>query len=184
MFYGGIITPKISVMAKESVLILRQRIEIPELLNQLNAALSEEWLAYYQYWIGSFVVEGAMRSDVQREFEEHALEEYNHAKMLADRIIQLEGMPVLDPAQWPVLARCKYSPPLKSDVVSLLKDNIAAERCAIIRYEEIATFTNNIDYTTCDIAKRIMAEEEEHEQDLQDCLRDVQWIMEAVAIKC
>ena len=83
-------------MAKESILILRQRIEVPKLLDQLNAALSEEWLAYYQYWVGSFVVEGAMRSDVQREFEEHALEEYNHAKMLADRIIQLEGVPVLD----------------------------------------------------------------------------------------
>ncbi len=184
MFYGGIITPKNSVMAKESVLILRQRIEIPELLNQLNAALSEEWLAYYQYWIGSFVVEGAMRSDVQREFEEHALEEYNHAKMLADRIIQLEGVPVLDPAQWITLARCKYSPPLKNDVLTLLKENIAAERCAIIRYEEIAQFTNNVDFTTCDIAKRIMAEEEEHEQDLHDCLRDVEWIMQAVEIKC
>ena len=171
-------------MGKESILILRQRLEVPKLLDQLNAALSEEWLAFYQYWVAGLVVEGAMRADVQREFEEHAMEEYRHAKMLADRIIQLEGMPVLDPAQWPVLARCKYSPPLKSDVVLLLKDNIAAERCAIIRYEEIATFTNNIDYTTCDIAKRIMAEEEEHEQDLQDCLRDVQWIMEAVAIKC
>lgn len=171
-------------MAKESVLILKQRLELPRLLEQLNAALSEEWLAYYQYWIGSLVVEGAMRSDVQREFEEHAQEEYMHAKMLADRIIQLEGVPVLDPAQWIVLARCKYSAPLNNDVISLLKQNIAAERCAVIRYEEIATFTNNIDFTTCDIAKRIMAEEEEHEQDLQDFLRDVQWVMQSIECKC
>ncbi len=171
-------------MAKESVLILRQRIELPKLLDYLNAALSEEWLAFYQYWVASFVVEGAMRSDVQREFEEHAMEEYNHAKLLADRIVQLEGEPVLDPSQWFLLSRCKYTPPIKNDVVSLLKDNIAAERCAVIRYEEIASFTNNIDYTTCDIAKRIMAEEEEHEQDLQDCLRDVEWIMQALAVNC
>ena len=170
-------------MAKESVLILRQRIDLPNLLDQLNAALSEEWLAFYQYWVASFVVEGAMRADVQREFEEHALEEYNHAKLLADRIVQLEGVPVLDPAQWITLARCKYSPPIKSDVITLLKENIAAERCAVIRYEEIATFTNNIDYTTCDIAKRIMAEEEEHEQDLQDCLRDVEWILQSTMVK-
>ncbi|MBR5475991.1 MAG: ferritin [Bacteroidaceae bacterium] len=171
-------------MAKESVLILRQRLELPKLLEQLNAALSEEWLAYYQYWIGSLVVEGAMRSDVQREFEEHAEEEYRHAKMLADRIIQLEGVPVLDPAQWITLARCKYAAPLNNDVISVLKQNIAAERCAVIRYEEIASFTNNIDFTTCDIAKRIMAEEEEHEQDLQDFLRDVQWVMQSVEYKC
>ena len=171
-------------MAKESVLILRQRLELPKLLEQLNAALSEEWLAYYQYWIGSLVVEGAMRSDVQREFEEHAEEEYRHAKMLADRIIQLEGVPVLDPAQWITLARCKYAAPLNNDVISVLKQNIAAERCAVIRYEEIASFTNNLDFTTCDIAKRIMAEEEEHEQDLQDFLRDVQWVMQSVEYKC
>ena len=171
-------------MAKESVLILRQRLELPKLLEQLNAALSEEWLAYYQYWIGSLVVEGAMRSDVQREFEEHAEEEYMHAKMLAERIIQLEGVPVLDPAQWVTLARCKYAVPLNNDVISILKQNIAAERCAVIRYEEIASFTNNIDFTTCDIAKRIMAEEEQHEQELQDFLRDVQWVIQSVEYKC
>jgi bacterioferritin len=124
-------------MAKESILILRKRIDLPELLSQLNAALSEEWLAFYQYWIGSLVVEGAMRSDVQREFEAHAMEEFGHARALADRIIQLEGTPVLDPVQWGVLARCKYSVPLDADVMNLLKQNIAAERCAVVRYEEI-----------------------------------------------
>lgn len=171
-------------MAKESVLILRKRIDLPELLSQLNAALSEEWLAFYQYWIGSLVVEGAMRSDVQREFEAHAMEEFKHARELADRIVQLEGVPVLDPQQWSILARCKYSVPLEADVLNLLKQNIAAERCAIVRYEEIASFCNNVDYTTCDIAKRIMADEEEHEQDLQDLLRDVEWIVRAVEAKC
>ena len=36
-------------MAKESVKILRGKIDVDNLLSQLNAALSEEWLAYYQY---------------------------------------------------------------------------------------------------------------------------------------
>lgn len=171
-------------MAKESVLILRQRIDLPKLLEQLNAALSEEWLAYYQYWVGSLVVEGAMRADVQREFEAHAEEEYLHAKILANRIIQLEGVPVLNPAQWFNLARCKYAVPMNTDVISMLKQNIASERCAVVRYEEIASYTNNIDYTTCDIAKRIMAEEEEHEQDLQDFLRDVEWVVQSMQCSC
>ena len=170
-------------MARESILILKKKIDVTELLGQLNAALSEEWLAFYQYWIGAQIVEGTMRYDVQREFNEHALEEFAHAKILADRIIQLEGTPVLDPAQWVALARCKYAAPMNNDVLSVLKQNIAAERCAIIRYEEIATFTNNLDYTTCDIAKRIMAEEETHEQDLQDYLRDIEWTMQAVEYK-
>ena len=170
-------------MGKESVQILRKRIDVPQLLDTLNAALSEEWLAYYQYWIGSLVVEGAMRADLQRELEEHAAEELAHAKMLADRIIQLEGTPVLDPAQWLSLARCKYAAPLQNDVLNILKQNIASERCAIVRYEEIASYTNGLDFTTCDMAKKIMAEEEEHEQDLQDLLRDVEWIAKAMEIK-
>ena len=171
-------------MGKESVQILRKRINVIQLIDTLNAALSEEWLAYYQYWIGSLVVEGAMRADVQREFEEHAEEEFQHARMLAERIIQLEGTPVLDPTQWFSLARCKYAVPLQNDVLNMLKQNIASERCAIVRYEEIASYTNGLDFTTCDIAKRIMAEEEEHEQELQDYLRDVQWITQSLACKC
>lgn len=160
-------------MAKESVQILKDLIDVPDLIDQLNAALSEEWLAYYQYWIGSFVVEGAMRGNVQNEFREHAVEELNHANLLASRIIELEGVPVLDPINWSDLARCKYAVPADFDVVKLLTQNVASERCAVIRYQELATFTNGKDFTTCDIVKHILAEEEEHEQDLQDYLKDI-----------
>ena len=155
----------IKIMARESVKILQGRLDVESLISQLNAALSEEWLAYYQYWVGALVVEG--------EFEEHAEEERKHAQLLANRIIELEGIPVLDPKKWFELARCKYDTPQGFDSVSLLKDNVASERCAILRYQEIADFTNGKDFTTCDIVKHILAEEEEHEQDLQDYLTDI-----------
>lgn len=160
-------------MAKESVKILKGKLDVEELLRQLNIALSEEWLAYYQYWVGALVVEGAMRADVQGEFEEHANEEREHAQMIANRIIELEGTPVLDPKQWFELAKCKYLSPTDFDVVSMLNQNVTSERCAILRYQEIARFTDGLDFTTCDIAKRILAQEEEHEQDLQDYLDDI-----------
>ena len=150
-------------MAKESVKILQQKLDVESLLSQLNAALSEEWLAYYQYWVGALVAEGAM----------HANEELGHAKLLADRIIELEGVPVLDPKQWFELARCKYDTPNDFDVVSLLNQNVASERCAIVRYQQIAEFTDGKDFTTCEIAKHILGMEEEHEQDLQDYLTDI-----------
>ena len=160
-------------MAKESVKILQGKLDVKSLIDQLNAALSEEWLAYYQYWVGALVVEGAMRADVQGEFEEHAEEERHHAQLIADRIIELEWVPVLDPKKWFELGRCKYDSPTAFDSVSLLNQNVSSERCAILRYQEIANFTNGKDYTTCDIAKHILAEEEEHEQDLQDYLTDI-----------
>ena len=125
-------------MAKESVKILQGKLDVESLISQLNAALAEEWLAYYQYWIGALVVEGAMRPNVQSEFEEHANEERKHAEMIAKRIIELEGVPVLDPQKWSELARCKYDTPQDFDSVCLLNDNVASERCAILRYQEIA----------------------------------------------
>lgn len=109
-------------MARESVKILQGKLDVESLISQLNAALAEEWLAYYQYWVGALVVEGAMRADVQSEFEEHAEEERRHAQLLANRIIELEGVPVLDPQKWFELARCKYDAPQEFDSVSLLKD--------------------------------------------------------------
>ena len=96
-------------MAKESVKILQGKLDVESLISQLNAALAEEWLAYYQYWIGALVVEGAMRPNVQSEFEEHANEERKHAEMIAKRIIELEGVPVLDPQKWSELATVSYT---------------------------------------------------------------------------
>lgn len=160
-------------MAKESVQILKGKLDVDSLLKQLNAALAEEWLAAYQYWVGAFVAVGPMRYNVIKEFNEHANQELDHAKMVANRIIELEGTPVLDPKQWFDIARCKYDAPSNFDTIKLLNQNVIAERCAIVRYEEIAQFTNGIDFTTCDMAKKIMAQEEEHEQDLQDFLNDI-----------
>ena len=49
------------------------------LINILNCAFAEEWLAYYQYWVGALVAEGIERPKVVDEFMEHAQEELEHA---------------------------------------------------------------------------------------------------------
>ena len=76
-----------------------------ELLKALNEALSEEWLAYYQYWVGALVAKGPSRTSIVAEFTEHANEELDHANQLGQRIIELGGPPVLDPKNWDELAR-------------------------------------------------------------------------------
>ena len=161
-------------MSKGSLDILKSKIDVEELLKELNSALSEEWLAFYQYWVGAQVMEGVMRPEIEAEFKEHAEEEYHHAQELAERIKELDGVPVLDPAKWAELAICKYKTPTDFNTIALLKDNIAAERCAIIHYQKIAEMTCDKDYVTCDLAKHILAEEEQHEQDLTDYLIDIE----------
>lgn len=160
-------------MGKESVDIIKKSLDVEKLIGMLNEALSEEWLAYYQYWIGAAMVQGPMRPSVQKELEIHAKEELEHANMLVERIIQLEGMPVLSPEEWTKLARCKYYPPTDPFIVSILNDNLSGERCAIARYQEIADYTFGKDHETYKIATQILTDELEHEQEIEDWLSDI-----------
>ena len=158
-------------MGKHGIEILD--LDVDKLLEMLNAALSEEWLAYYQYWIGARVMEGPMRSEVEPELLLHADQELNHAVMVVDRIIQLGGTPVLNPDQWTKLSRCSYDAPTDPYIEEILKQNLTGERCAIKRYKEIADFTSGKDHTTHQIATVILGEEIEHEQDIEDWLNDL-----------
>lgn len=43
------------------------KVDKEELLKILNCAFAEEWLAYYQYWVGAKVAEGLERPKVVKE---------------------------------------------------------------------------------------------------------------------
>ncbi|MGE0078001.1 MAG: ferritin-like domain-containing protein [Bacteroidales bacterium] len=148
-------------------------VDVDKLLEMLNAALAEEWLAYYQYWIGARVMEGPMRSEVEPELLLHATQELNHAVMVADRIIQLGGTPLLHPQDWFKHSRCSYDAPIDPYIEVILEQNLHGERCAIQRYNEIASFTNGKDHMTHQMATQILAEEIEHENDIEDWITDI-----------
>lgn len=103
----------------------------------LDEALAEEWLAYYQYWIGARIMEGPMRSEVEPELLLHATQELGQAVLVVDRILQLGGTPVLNPEQWKDFAKCSYGEPLDPYIEVILEQNLEGERCVISRYEEI-----------------------------------------------
>jgi len=50
------------------------KMDVEELLKLLNKALSDEWLAYYQYWIGAKVVKCPMKDAVISELQLHSTE--------------------------------------------------------------------------------------------------------------
>ncbi len=61
--------------------------------------------------------------------------------------------------------------------VSVVLDELnaaLAEECAMRRYQEIAELTEGKDFLTCDLAKKILAVEADHEQDVQDYLDDME----------
>ena len=158
-------------MGKQALNILD--IDINKLVGMLNAALSEEWLAYYQYWIGARMMEGPMRSEIEPELLLHADQELGHAVLVVNRIIQLGGTPVINPSDWTKLARCPYDEPSDPYIEVILEQNLDAERCAIQRYQEIADLTEGKDHSTHQMAVQILNEELEHENDIEDWITDL-----------
>lgn len=148
--------------------------DVNELLTLLNKAFSDEWLAYYQYWIGAKIVKGPMKDAVIAELEQHATEELNHALLLSGRIVQLGGTPVINPQDWFKLTNCGYDAPEDPYVRTILEQNIKGEQCAISVYDKLMHITAQADPVTYNIVLQILEEEVEHEEDLESLLEDLE----------
>jgi bacterioferritin len=148
-------------------------LDVKVLIEMLNKALADEWLAFYQYWVGAKIVQGPMRGIAVAELEEHANDEFRHAGMLVERILQLDGIPLLKPEDWYKSTNCGYEVPDNEAVVEIIKQNIKGEQCAIEVYKDIVEFTEGKDPITYNMALEILADEVEHEDDLEAILEDL-----------
>jgi len=151
--------------------------DVKDLVNLLNKAFSDEWLAYYQYWIGSKVVKGPNKEAVIAELTLHATEELAHATLLTTRIIQLGGTPITKPQDWYKFTNCGYDAPDDPFIVRVLEQNIKGEQCAIKTYNALMKKTQDKDPVTYNMLLTILSQEVEHEEDLQALLEDVEIIM-------
>jgi bacterioferritin len=156
-------------------------LDVQELLTLLNAAYADEWLAYYQYWIGAKVIVGPMRMQVESELIQHAKDEEEHAGLIADRIVQLGGTPILSPEEWFDVGECGFAAPVDSSVRAVLDQNINGERCAIQFYQDLLNFVRGKDDVTFDLIQDILKDEVEHEDDLQMIAEDMDGGMNKVA---
>ena len=148
-------------------------IEAQEVIRLLNKAYADEWLAYYQYYIEAKVIKGIMKDAAIAELNQHAADELRHADMVAQRILQLGGTPLLHPQDWLTHTNCGYDAPKDFDVIAILEDAIKGEQCAIKTYAAIADLTKDKDIVTYDIVSSILADEVEHEEDLQALHDDI-----------
>ena len=113
-----------------------------------------------------------MSDKVAAELEEHALEELKHADMLTERILQLGGIPILNPNDWKEQTNCGYNAPKDFNVRPILKQNIEGERCAIAIYKELLEFVRGKDDISFQIILEILKEEVKHEDDLENILEN------------
>ncbi len=147
--------------------------DVAQLVKVLNKAFADEWLAYYQYWVGAKVIKGPMKEAVIAELTQHATDELRHADMLAMRILQLGGTPITKPEEWYKQTNCGYDAPDDPFVKKVLEQNIAGEQCAIMTYRKLLNLTMGKDPVTYNTVLQILQDEVEHEEDLQAEMEDL-----------
>ncbi|PHV05034.1 bacterioferritin [Janthinobacterium sp. BJB412] len=134
----------------------------------LNGALATELVCVLRYKRHYFTVSGRENGAVKAEFLQHATQEQEHADMLAERIIQLNGKPDFNPATLPARSHAEYDE--SDDVQSMVRANLIAERVAIESYRQMIERIGDTDPTTKHMLIQIMAVEEEHADDMRDLL--------------
>ena len=134
----------------------------------LNEALATEWVCVLRYYRHYFMASGMFADTVKAEFLEHARQEQEHANKIAERIVQLGGEPDLNPETLTQRAHAEYKP--GKDLRDMVKEDLVAERIAIDSYREMINYIGDRDTTTKRILEHVLAQEEEHADDMKDLL--------------
>jgi bacterioferritin len=134
----------------------------------LNEALATEIVCVLRYKRHYFMAQGIHAQAVADEFLEHATEEQGHADRIAERITQIGGAPDFSPQG---LATRSHSEYVEGDtLVDMIREDLVAERVAIESYSEIVRYLGDRDITSRRMMEEILANEEEHADDLQKLL--------------
>jgi bacterioferritin len=134
----------------------------------LNEALAAEIVCVLRYKFHYITASGIDSDSVRAEFLEHGQQEQDHADRIAQRINQLGGRPEMNPAG--VAARSATEYREGNDLVEMITEDLVAERIAIESYRGWIRFLGDHDPTTRRLLEDILAQEEEHANDLHDLL--------------
>lgn len=139
-----------------------------DIVRLLNDALATELVCVLRYKRHHFTAHGMASPAIAAEFMVHATEEAAHADLIARRIVQLGGEPDFAPDT--LLARSHADYDTSSDLKAMVKANLVAERIAVEAYRQMIALIGDKDPTTKRMLEGILADEEEHADELKDLL--------------
>ncbi len=137
-------------------------------INVLNEILATELVCVLRYKRHYYTAQGVHGPTVAAEFLEHANDEQRHADLAAERIVQLGGTPDFNPGVLVERSHTEYVP--GGDLRDMIEEDLVAERIAIASYTEIARWLGDADPTTRRVVEELLADEEEHAEDLNSLL--------------
>ena len=138
------------------------------IIAMLNEALATELVCVLRYKRHYYTATGLENTPIKAEFLEHAKEEEAHADLIAERIVQLNGDPDFNPRSLSERSHAEYDD--SSDIREMIKANLIEERVAIEAYRQMIERIGDTDPTTKHMLVQIMAQEEEHADDMKDLL--------------
>ena len=152
----------------------------PQIIDAMKNALKEELNAWYGYVIVKEWLTGTDRKDIEKFYDDTAKDELeDHGYWLMKRINQLGGTIediTMSPDSWNSAKHKYIAPSWKNgniDIKKSLEDNVKNEEGAIETYEELVKLTEGVDPTSNSKLKEILADEQEHLQELKDFLNDL-----------
>lgn len=134
----------------------------------LNDALATELVCVLRYKRHHFMASGVSSAKIAEEFLVHANEESAHADRIARRIVQLGGEPDFSPDT--LLQRSHADYDASNDLQTMVRVNLIAERIAVETYRQMIVLIGDRDPTTRRLLEDVLADEEEHADELKDWL--------------
>jgi bacterioferritin len=142
-----------------------------QVVRLLNEALATELVCVLRYKYHYYMASGINSQAIKAEFLEHANQEQAHADQLAERITQLSGKPNLSPVGLLDRSHADYVEGV--DLVDMIKEDLVAERIAIDSYREMIHYIGTDDPTSRRVLEGILAQEEEHAEDMNTLLEQL-----------
>ncbi|HYP69753.1 MAG TPA: ferritin-like domain-containing protein [Variovorax sp.] len=139
-----------------------------DIVKLLNDALATELVCILRYKRHYFTANGVQSPAIADEFLVHANEESAHADKIAERIVQLGGEPDFAPNH--LLERSHADYDASTDLQAMVRANLVAERIAVESYRQMISLIGDKDPTTRRMLEEILADEEEHADELKDWL--------------
>jgi bacterioferritin len=142
--------------------------DVKQAIEILQTVLATEIVCVLRYTMNAITATGISSDSVKDEFEEHAKEEQQHMRVVAERINQLGGSPNFNPEGLASRSASQYSE--GGNLVDMIRENLVAERIACEHYRELIRFFADKDPTTRVMLEAILTNEEEHANDMHDLL--------------
>ena len=142
-----------------------------KIVDLLTTAYWMEIETVMNYISSSTNLDGVRAEEIAESLREDVQEELAHAQRFAQRIKDLYGI-VPGSKDFSPEQRSLQPPKKSTDVVSIIKGVMEAERGALEHYNKIIEATDGIDWVTQDMVIEVLSEEQNHYRTFESFLME------------